>query len=184
MVQGSDGVNVQIREIAERAGVAIGTAYRYFGSKDRLLAEVHAQWSAQRREVYRRLLAEGASNLERLRAIALAIFDNHLDQPHHTIIGRELRASGDPDVLLIMHEVEQAMRDLFRSALVGIEQRDADSIAMIVSSVIDSVMERNAWELVDVNEARRQIAKAVRTVLEFRDPTVADPPPTRTRAAG
>ena len=36
--------NLQMRDVAERSGVALGTAYRYFSSKDHLLAAAMAEW--------------------------------------------------------------------------------------------------------------------------------------------
>jgi TetR/AcrR family transcriptional regulator, cholesterol catabolism regulator len=36
---------VQMRDVAARAGVALGTLYRYFTSKDQLLAHTWADWS-------------------------------------------------------------------------------------------------------------------------------------------
>ncbi|MER5181570.1 TetR family transcriptional regulator [Streptomyces sp. NPDC002896] len=36
--------NVQMRNVAERSGVALGTAYRYFASKDHMLAAAWADW--------------------------------------------------------------------------------------------------------------------------------------------
>ena len=35
---------VQMREVAAAAGVALGTIYRYFSSKDHLLAEAQVEW--------------------------------------------------------------------------------------------------------------------------------------------
>ncbi|WP_081438881.1 TetR family transcriptional regulator [Pseudofrankia asymbiotica] len=35
---------LQMRDVAERSGVALGTAYRYFSSKDHLLAAAWADW--------------------------------------------------------------------------------------------------------------------------------------------
>src|SRR5918912_2882548 len=35
---------VQMREVAAHAGVALGTIYRYFSSKDHLLAEAQVEW--------------------------------------------------------------------------------------------------------------------------------------------
>ncbi|MGI8663611.1 MAG: TetR family transcriptional regulator [Acidimicrobiales bacterium] len=35
---------VQMREVAAEAGVALGTIYRYFSSKDHLLAEAQVEW--------------------------------------------------------------------------------------------------------------------------------------------
>ena len=38
---------VQMRDVATRAGVALGTLYRYFSSKDHLLAAAWAHWAAR-----------------------------------------------------------------------------------------------------------------------------------------
>ncbi len=37
---------VQMRDVATRAGVALGTIYRYFSSKDELLAAALVEWAA------------------------------------------------------------------------------------------------------------------------------------------
>ncbi|HEX2382866.1 MAG TPA: TetR family transcriptional regulator [Acidimicrobiales bacterium] len=37
---------VQMRDVAQTAGVALGTIYRYFSSKDHLLAETLVEWAA------------------------------------------------------------------------------------------------------------------------------------------
>ncbi len=41
---------IQVRAIAERTGISSDTIYRYFGSRDRLIAEAVGQWSS--RELY------------------------------------------------------------------------------------------------------------------------------------
>jgi AcrR family transcriptional regulator len=38
---------IQVRAIAERTGISSDTIYRYFGSRDRLIAEAVGQWSDQ-----------------------------------------------------------------------------------------------------------------------------------------
>jgi AcrR family transcriptional regulator len=38
---------VQMRDVAARAGVALGTLYRYFGSKDHLLAAAWSAWAGR-----------------------------------------------------------------------------------------------------------------------------------------
>ncbi|MEX2393839.1 MAG: TetR family transcriptional regulator [Actinomycetota bacterium] len=57
---------VQMRDVASRADVALGTVYRYFASKDQLLAAVWAEW---REELERRLHGQplqGATRAERV----------------------------------------------------------------------------------------------------------------------
>ncbi len=47
--------NVQMKLVAERSGVALGTAYRYFASKEHLLASALVEWHARLTD---RVLAE------------------------------------------------------------------------------------------------------------------------------
>lgn len=39
--------NVQMKSVAERSGVALGTTYRYFASKEHLLASALVEWQAR-----------------------------------------------------------------------------------------------------------------------------------------
>src|SRR5579884_3616395 len=59
---------VQMRDVAARADVALGTLYRYFTSKDHLLAEAWPHWTARlepritARPLRGRTMAERASD--------------------------------------------------------------------------------------------------------------------------
>jgi AcrR family transcriptional regulator len=59
---------IQIRDVAERAGVALATVYRYFSSKDHLYAAAIVEWSS---EFFKRVQARrgnsGATDEIRLR---------------------------------------------------------------------------------------------------------------------
>ena len=61
---GYDGV--QMREVAERADVAMGTVYQYFSSKDHLLAESLAEWIRGLETSVARNPARGDTTLERV----------------------------------------------------------------------------------------------------------------------
>ena len=61
---GYDGV--QMREVAERAEVALGTVYHYFTSKDHLLAESMTEWLSGLEASIARRPAEGDTTLERV----------------------------------------------------------------------------------------------------------------------
>jgi AcrR family transcriptional regulator len=37
---------IQVKDVAEEAGVALGTLYHYFSSKEHLFAEVLVKWAA------------------------------------------------------------------------------------------------------------------------------------------
>lgn len=172
MIVESGDANVQIRDIADRAGVALGTAYRYFGSKERLYAEVYEQWCRRCSDEITRGLRGVKSNTDRTRLLARTMFDRLISQRQLLAIGRSLRVTDDPAILRILDRTENGMLELFRNALQGVEHRDADSIAMIVMAVVRTALDGHAGGLISVDEANRRIAKAVKMVLEFRDPAL------------
>jgi AcrR family transcriptional regulator len=172
MIVESSDENVQIRDIADRAGVALGTAYRYFGSKERLFAEVYAQWCVRVNDGLVLGIRRVKSNTERTRLLARTMFARLTSEPQLASIGRVLKVTEDPAILRIVHRTEHGMLQLFRNALHGVEQRDADSVAMIVMSVIRAAQELHSAGLISFDEANREIAKAVKMVLEFRDPAL------------
>ena len=57
---------VQMREVAERADVALGTVYHYFTSKDHLLAESLTEWIRGLEANVARNPARGDTTLERV----------------------------------------------------------------------------------------------------------------------
>ena len=71
---------VQMREVAERADVALGTVYHYFGSKDHLLAESLTEWIRGLEANVARNPARGDTTLERvldlLRRVTRAMQNN------------------------------------------------------------------------------------------------------------
>lgn len=165
--------NVQMRDIAESSGVALGTAYRYFGSKERLVAEVYAKWLDARKDDLAKYADKGSTNTERMRVLSLRMLDLLTGDPHLLRLARQdLRSTTSPEVNEIINRSEREWMELFRSALRDIEPRDADSIALIVTSVVAMEIDRYLAGVISIGDANRDIAKAVRMVLEFRDPTV------------
>ena len=57
---------VHMREVADRSHVSLGTIYRYFGSKDHLLAAALSEWTAQLQERLTRRPARGESPVDQL----------------------------------------------------------------------------------------------------------------------
>ena len=58
---------IQIRDVAEEAGVALGTLYRYFPSKEQLFANVLLDWSASYEAAVGRRRESTGSDADRLK---------------------------------------------------------------------------------------------------------------------
>jgi AcrR family transcriptional regulator len=186
LIQASGGDDIHIRHVAERADVALATAYRYFGSKDRLFAEAHERWVTDHCERLLGLARRERDNVQRVRRLALGFLDVYLREPHFVRVGRQLRTSDDPEVVTSLRRCDELVVTMYRDALDGIQRRDAASIAMLLASLGLSVFEAVRRKVISPEQARRQVGRAVHTVLVFRDPSLesAGTPavaPTRTR---
>jgi len=177
MIRDSDGANIEIREVAERAGVALGTAYRYFGSKNRLFAEAFEKSMVEYQEAATPAVRRGKSNLERLRTASFTMLESYTKQQEfRRIWKRDLRGDDDPAVVEITRRCRRAGLGFFRDCVEGVDQADAKSIALIVASVVSETQDRVTSGEVSLEDARREVAKVVGMVLEFRDPTLPKVP--------
>ena len=107
---------VQMRDVAARADVALGTIYRYFSSKDHLLAAAMTQWVADLERRVNQRPAQGDTVAERVMHIlrrALRAMDR---EPRRTSAVVSALCSGDPDAGRLLHEVTDTQARIMRPA--------------------------------------------------------------------
>jgi len=132
---------VTIRSVAERAGVGPATVYRYFSSKDHLIAEVHAAES-------RRLVAElalldlpsGASNVERLQAVFDRMLENTARDLDLAAAGVSAITSGDPAANAPEYWQRMVMSPYLEIALGSDESSDRRELGEILGHLYFSLM--------------------------------------------
>ena len=89
---------VRLRDVAAHAGVALGTLYRRFRSKeDLLVAALDCEMGGLERRVYRRLPA-GESALDRVTALFTLITRNFCRRPNLARALLKALVSGDPQL--------------------------------------------------------------------------------------
>jgi TetR/AcrR family transcriptional regulator, cholesterol catabolism regulator len=107
---------VQMRDVAARAEVALGTIYRYFPSKDALLLAVMVQWLGDLEARVTRHPPTGDTTVERIMDVltrALRAMDR---EPRLTAAVISAMTAGDPTSVGAIAEVTRAMARLLRSA--------------------------------------------------------------------
>lgn len=110
---------VQMREVAARSDVAIGTLYRYFPSKENLLVSVMLQ---QIRDLSERISARPPSATESAACVeeVLARANKALQStPEATKAMIKALVSGNTDVALVVEMVRDEMRGLLAFAYAG-----------------------------------------------------------------
>jgi TetR/AcrR family transcriptional regulator, cholesterol catabolism regulator len=161
---------VQMRDVAARADVALGTVYRYFSSKDQLLAAVWADW----REALESRLTHGQPLEGRSRAERVIDFLRRATRPleRNPKLAAALvtsYASSDPTAATHQREVASWMTRIVVDALDGLPPEDVNGIREVLGHVWYSVL--LAWVQGRMEAARMYelLATACHLLLDPRD---------------
>jgi AcrR family transcriptional regulator len=130
---------IQVRDVAQRSGFALGTIYRYFNSKEHLYAAVMLEWSKSFRAHLRRQPLQGTPP-ERLKEIVRRVLRAYERRRQFLRLEIVLETSVDKDALAIFQRVGQMNLAGFREALPDVDTRSADLIILAVTSVLQTLL--------------------------------------------
>jgi AcrR family transcriptional regulator len=121
---------VQMREVAARADVALGTLYRYFQSKEYLLVSVMLDLVEDMAELLTVSPAEGGDPVERV-ADVLARCNQVLEnEPELTTAVIRALVSGNTEIAPVVLQVREEMRGMISDALGDIPHDEDDVLAI------------------------------------------------------
>lgn len=161
---------VQMRDVSQRADVALGTIYRYFSSKDHLLAAAQIEWSlALEEEVGKRPLRPGriADRMAEVLRRAIRILDY---EPKLTAALISALASSDRSVGICQQELAEVMNRIQAKAFPpGFDPDERDRIIRTLELVWFSVLISwvNGW--MGIAEVRDQLTVAAHLMLDQYD---------------
>jgi TetR/AcrR family transcriptional regulator, cholesterol catabolism regulator len=107
---------VQMRDVATRAEVALGTIYRYFPSKDSLLLAVMVHWLGDLERRVSRRPPTGDTTVERIMDVMTRALGSMDRDPRLTAAVIGAMTAGDPASVPAIEEVSQAMARTMQSA--------------------------------------------------------------------
>ncbi len=159
---------IQMRDVAARADVALGTLYRYFASKEHLYAAVMLVWfrSFQRGLQREQLPEEPGEALKDLLRRAIAAFAR---KPQFLRVEIILQNSTDVHAAEVFHEFSDKNRAAYRAALAGLSAIEIDRLVAMCSAVLGSALQQFAL-------GRATIERVYEIVLGSVD-LVFNPPP-------
>lgn len=160
---------IQVKDVAEQADVALGTLYNYFSSKEHLFAEVLVRWAAiLRTSVARRPLREG-STAEQLTEVLHRAVRGFQRQPQLARLVSTLVMSQDAFATEILGRLDQATNAAYLDVLRHLPDEEARAILGVVNSVFS--LNLREWSLgrrsiVDFYDSMTEV---VYLVLEYRE---------------
>jgi TetR/AcrR family transcriptional regulator, cholesterol catabolism regulator len=156
---------VQVKEIAERAGVSLATLYNYFFSKERFFAEVLVRWAEGMPTNARRRPLAQASPAQRLRETvhrALRAFENH---PQMARLVNVLVISSDPQAAELLARLKRLTSDAYMQALVGIDPLVARSMVEVINAVFGSSVAEWSRGRMTITEVYDRLDSAIALVV-------------------
>jgi TetR/AcrR family transcriptional regulator, cholesterol catabolism regulator len=134
---------VQMREVAATANVALGTIYRYFSSKDHLLAAAMAEWTAQLRGRLAQAPGKGETRTDQLLDVLRRACRAMERQPKLTAALITSLASPDAGVETNASDVRAQIAMMAGSTLDDLDPETKATILSIVGHVWYSTL--TAW---------------------------------------
>ena len=161
---------VQMRDVAARGRVALGTIYRYFASKDHLLAAAQVEWVTDLEARVGQRPPRGDTTAERMVEILRRATRAMEREPALTAALVTAMTSPDPGVAQCQREMGQVMGRIQANAFPDgfdpdTEQRIIDALEFIWFSSL--LAWANGW--VGIDDAGERLASAAHLLLDQYD---------------
>ena len=164
MMLEQDHTAIQMKAVSAAADVALGTTYRYFPSKDQLLAEALAAWAGGFPPLAPRGRTHGRS-VDELKAVYRLVV--RAFEPHPTVYGTLswLETSQDPVVAATFARFAARTRDAFADAIPRIASPRREDVVLVMSSVLDDQLRHWALGLTPIADVHRALDVAAELLL-------------------
>jgi AcrR family transcriptional regulator len=157
---------IQVKDVAEEAGVALGTVYHYFSSKDHLFAEALVSWAATFQASVARHPLAGTTPAERLTETMHRTVRAFQRQPHLAKLVATLEVSSDPFATEILQRLDRATGDVYMAAVEGIDPDSAAQVVWVVETVLSSLLRSWSAGRLSILDVYSRLDEVVSLVLD------------------
>ena len=127
--------DLQMRELADRSGVALGTVYRYFSSKDHVVAAALVEWSAKLDQRLTRRPVSGATMEARLKAVLRQGVRAFQHEPEFARVMIKAASSDDPFAAECYREMGDTVTGVMAQALESLPDDERAKVLAVVGAV-------------------------------------------------
>ena len=160
---------IQMKDVAAEAGVALGTVYRYFQSKDHLFAEVLAHWASQLKVNVERRPLKGETNAERLTDVLHRSMRAFQSWPQLARVVMALESSEDPFTREIFARNMARNTRIYEESLQGLPDEIVRDVVQVATSVFDLQLRQWVVGAQSIAQVYDRIGRAVWVLLEFSE---------------
>ena len=157
---------IQMKDVAEASGVALGTIYQYFSSKDHLFAEALVHWGDLLPHNVDRRPLSGADPAQRLTEVLHRAVRAFQQQPNLAKLVTALAVSSDPFAVEAIARLDRITGAVFRDALVGLDDPTSESMVRIIDHVMAGVLRLWSAGRISIDEVYHSLDEMV--ALLFR----------------
>ena len=158
---------IQMRDVAQEAGVALATVYRYFTSKEHLYAAALLDW-ATNFAADRQSKRDHRSDEARLRALmrrAVRAFERYPQMMRAEIV---LESSTDPNARALFDQFAKLNVGVLTSALSSTDPETAVGIVETANSVLATRLRSWALGRITISEVDRSVQRTIDLIFERR----------------
>jgi TetR/AcrR family transcriptional regulator, cholesterol catabolism regulator len=164
---------VQMRDVSARAGVALGTLYRYFSSKDHLLAAAWAHWASRLEPRITSRPLRGDTMAERATDFLYRATRAFEREPRLAAAVLTAAMSTDAAAAGSQQEASGLVGRMLLSVMDGLAPSTAAGIRDVLNHVWYSVLLRWVSGRSTVAEVYASLEEACQLLLDPRDPVAA-----------
>ena len=159
---------IQMKDVAEASGVALGTMYQYFSSKDHLFAEALVHWGSLLQDNVRDRPLSGGDPASRLTEVLHRSIRAFQHQPNLAKLVTALSVSSDPFAVEAIARLDRSTGAVFRDALTGLDEGTAGSIVRMVDHVMAGTLRQWSAGRMPIADVYASIDEMVDLLLRSR----------------
>jgi len=163
----SDYDQVRISEVARDSGVALGTLYRYFASKEHLFAAVFVEWQAALKKKLEKEPPRGGTEAERLRDVFHRTIRAFQLQPQFYRVVMILNATTDAYAADLYQSISSQFQDTVQTAFAGPFDDDHAAILGTVNAVLDGSLRSWVMNRLTIQDVYHNVDAAIRLIYEY-----------------
>jgi AcrR family transcriptional regulator len=160
---------VTMQAVADRSGVGRATLYRYFASKDHLLAEVVVAWGADLTAELRAEPLRASSPAERVAEVLVRVLEAASREPRLTAAVLASATSPDPEAIRAGVRFGSLIQTYLEVALGAATGQERDELAALVGHVFFSCVLHMTSGRLAASEAAAAVRVAARRLFAFRE---------------